>query len=249
MPAEIQVYPDRDRLALATAEHFARSAAQHTAERGRFSVALAGGSTPKAAYALLASQDFAYLDWRRIHVFWGDERCVSPDHPDSNYRMARQALLDHVSIPAENVHRLQGEIPPKLAAADYEQELYAFFAPKDALIPQPRTFDLVLLGMGDDGHTASLFPGSPGLQTTDHWVVAVEHNNPPPPLVTRLSLTLPAINAADQVIFLVAGAKKAVRLKQVLMPESGEPSLPAQLVQPISGQLNWLIDAQAAALL
>ena len=152
---EIRIYPDTDHLARAAAEGFVALAAEAVGrrlpDRGQFSVALAGGSTPRAAYALLAAEE---VDWSRVHVFWGDERCVPPDHPDSNYRLAREALLDHVSLPAGNVHRMRGEMEPEAAAQAYAAELRAFFG------TQWPSFDLVLLGMGNDGHIASLFPGS-----------------------------------------------------------------------------------------
>jgi 6-phosphogluconolactonase len=257
---ELQILPDPASLARAAADHFASLAAQAIARNGRFSVALAGGSTPKAAYALLAGPAYAGLDWRRIHIFFGDERCVSPDHPDSNYRMARMALLDHVPIPPANIHRMPTELPPQQAASAYESDLASFFRSQSAISNQPvpdqgqsaipisQFFDLILLGLGDDGHTASLFPGSPALEVRDRWVVSVEHNHPPPPLVTRLSLTLPAINAAAQVTFLVSGATKAARLQEVTNPPpAGVPALPAQLARPVSGRLSWLVDQAVAS--
>jgi len=237
-----KIYPDRARLAQAAAEHITGLARSAIRVRGRFSLALAGGSTPTDTYRLLASAD---LDWEHIHVFWGDERCTPPDHPDSNYRMARLALLDGVPIPPENIRRMRGEIPPEQAAAEYEQILRDFFAPMTG--SKPRSFDLVLLGMGGDGHTASLFPDTPALEEKQRWVVAVPHEVPPAPLVTRLSLTLPAINAAAQVTFLVAGAGKADRLQEALAPPpSGRPALPVQRVRPTHGSLLWLVDRAAS---
>ena len=214
------VYPDADHLARAAAEGF---------------VALAGGSTPRAAYALLAAEE---VDWSRVHVFWGDERCVPPDHPDSNYRLAREALLDHVSLPAGNVHRMRGEMEPEAAAQAYAAELRAFFG------TQWPSFDLVLLGMGNDGHIASLFPGSAALRETARPVVAVtaEYQDRP---AHRVTLTLPAINAARQVLFLVTGAAKAETLWAVL--EGPAERFPAQLIRPTSGQLTWLVDTAAAS--
>ncbi len=258
-PPKVIVYPDSARLARAAAEHFVEQAARAIRQSGRFSVALAGGSTPKAAYALLASQTYAnHLDWEHIHIFWGDERCVPPDHPHSNYRMAWETLLQHVPIPAENIQRMPGELPPEQAVAEYEGALAKFFNGRKghdrldhsyppSTIHVSQSFDLVLLGLGEDGHTASLFPGSPALQVTERWVTVVEHHQPPPPLVDRLSLTLPAINAAAQVTFLVSGADKAARLAQVLSPADVQPPLPAQLVRPASGNLLWLVDTAAYA--
>ena len=157
-PKGIKIHPDPTSLARAAADHFVSLAVEAIAVRGRFAVVLSGGSTPKASYAVLATDErAARVDWSRVYVFWGDERCVPPDHPDSNFRMARQALLDRVPIPSGNVHRMRGELDPAQAAADYQQALLRFFAISSGDTP---SFDLILLGMGDDGHTASLFPGT-----------------------------------------------------------------------------------------
>jgi 6-phosphogluconolactonase len=245
--SNIRIFPDLSSLSKAAADHIRELARAAIQARGRFSLVLSGGSTPKMTYDLLTQ---AELDWTRIHAFFGDERCVPPDHPDSNYRMARQTLLDHVPIPDENVHRMRGEISPERAAAEYEQTLRDFFhaagAKRGSKLHDPNSFDLVLLGLGEDGHTASLFPGSPALQEKERWVVAIPHDGPPPPQVTRISLTLPVINAAAQVNFLVAGEKKADILKCVLAaPSTSHPMLPAQMVHPSSGNLHWLIDRAA----
>jgi 6-phosphogluconolactonase len=190
----------------------------------------------------------APLDWEHIHVFWGDERCVPPDHPDSNYHMARSAFLERVDIPEENIHRVRCEGSPEQAAAAYEEELRDFFTPESgSLSPQDLPlFDLIWLGLGEDGHIASLFPGTTAVKEHQRWVVAVEHRQPPMPMMDRVTLTLPVINAARQVTFLVSGASKAARLEQVLAPhESDEEPLPAQLVQPEDGNLLWLVDETA----
>jgi 6-phosphogluconolactonase len=229
---EIEIYADADALARAAAEHFVVQAAQAIAARGRFVVALAGGSTPCATYALLASDGFtAKVDWLRVHVLWGDERCVPPNHRDSNYRLAREALLNRVPIPNANVHRIRGELSPAQAAATYESEL-------ETILGADGRFDLILLGLGADGHTASLFPDTAALEERTRWAIEnhVEKLN-----AWRVTLTLPIINAARQVTFLVSGAAKADALARI---QAGEP-LPAGLVQPTEGRVMWLVDQQA----
>jgi len=231
---ELEVVSDAERLAQAAADRVVALASAAIVERGRFTVALAGGSTPEPAYALLGEQPLAQeVDWARVEVYWGDERCVPPDHPDSNYRMARRALLGRVPIPGENIHRIHGELPPREAAAAYRLEL------QDNLGVDGR-FDLVLLGMGPDGHTASLFPGTDALNEGEHSVVAVYVEKLD---AWRVTLTLPVINAAHQVVFLVSGEAKADVLARV---HAGEP-LPAAMVHPVDGQLTWLVDRDAAS--
>jgi 6-phosphogluconolactonase len=198
---------------------------------------LAGGSTPKATYEVLARDYAGKLDWSRVHVFFGDERTVPPDHEDSNYRMAHEALLSRV--PAGSVHRMRGELPPGEAAAAYEEELREFFGPDG--VP---AFDLILLGLGGDGHTASLFPETSALDVTDRWVVA----NPVLKLeTTRLTLTLPVINAARAVTFLVAGEGKAGALKEILEGDADPRAYPAKFIRPEGGDLIWMVDRAAAA--
>ncbi len=231
----------------AAADRVVGSAAAAIAARGRFDWALAGGSTPEQLYRLLASDAYAArVDWARVHVFFGDERCVPPDHADSNYRMAQHSLLRAVALPEANVHRMAGELPPEAAAERYEAELERHFG-LGVGSGFPR-FDLVLLGMGGDGHTASLFPGTAALAESRRWVVA---NSVPALGVTRLTLTLPVLNAAASVLFLVSGADKAQRLKQVLalLPAQSSPALPAQCVRPGGEPPDWLVDAAAGALL
>ncbi len=250
----IQKYPDASALAQAAAHNFVELAKKAIATQGRFSLVLSGGSTPAALYKLLASEPYAtQLDWGKIDVFWGDERCVPPDDPESNYRMANETLLRHVPIPPQNIHRMQGELAPQIAAQAYEATLREYF--HDA--PVARRFDLVLLGMGNDGHTLSLFPGSEAtkqamillsqpVQTQPHWVVAnyVEKFS-----TWRITLTTQPVNAAANLLFLVAGADKAKALQQVLTDPPQLPLLPAQLIQPSNGQLVWMIDEVAATLL
>ncbi len=204
---------------------------------------LSGGSTPHRLYARLASPPFrSRIEWARVHVFWGDERCLSPDHPDSNYRVAHESLLSKVSIPPQQIHRMRGEDPDLDRAAEvYEHELRRVFD----LTPNERPrFDLILLGLGTDGHTASLFPGSPALDETTRLTVAVHAAPPPAP---RLTLTLPVLNAAARVIFLVSGEEKAEVLRRVLQG-GASPDRPASLIRPADGPL-WLVDRAAAAAL
>ena len=231
-----------DRLAEDGSGHWVELAQKAIGSRGRFCVAVAGGNTPRDMYARLAgSRQTKQVDWGKVYVFWGDERCVPPDHPDSNYRMARDAWLAHVPLPDENVFRLAGELEPRLAATQYEATLRAFFGP--AGVPR---FDLVLLGLGADGHTASLFPGTDAVREADRWVIAtyVDHLN-----AWRLTLTPGVINAARHVTFLVAGDAKAQVLRDILTGPHEPDRLPAQIVRPESGKVLWLVDQAAASLL
>ena len=249
---EVEVQTDSTNLARAAAHYFVTLASEAIATQGRFTVALAGGSTPEATYKLLATDEFAErLDWSRVHIFWGDERCVPREHPDSNYRMAREAWLDLVPLPAGNVHRIRGELEPGQAASEYEEVLRVFFSvPSGEAETKGEVavacFDLVLLGMGDDGHTASLFPGTAAINEQTRWVTAhyVEKLS-----AWRITLTPAAINAASKVIFVVSGPDKASRLQQVLTGPYQPDSLPAQIVKPVAGRARWLVDSAAAALL
>src|SRR5947209_1865485 len=236
----IRVLEDPEQVAREAAGLFVRLSVEAVSTRGAFSVALSGGSTPRRVYELLASDDYrAQVSWPSVHVFFGDERTVAPDHPDSNFRMANEALLSRVALPARNVHRLNGVGDAAANASRYESELRAFFG--DAAWPR---LDLVMLGMGDDGHTASLFPGSAALAESQAWVAAnwVEKFQ-----TWRITLTAPAINAARRVLFLVAGAAKAERLREVLAGERDPSRLPSQLIQPRDGTLEWFVDRAAAA--
>ncbi len=239
---ETEILADASALAERAAELFVTLAAGAIARQGRFCAALSGGSTPLGLYARLVQPPYASLvDWSKIHLFWGDERCVPPEHPDSNYGAAWPVLLERALIPAANIHRIPGELEPALAARSYEQTLAAFFG--RLALP---CLDLVLLGLGDDGHTASLFPGSPAVAEKLRWVVEVEHRQPPTPLVSRVTLTPPVLNAAACGLFLVSGAAKANRLVQVLKGPYQPEILPAQIVRPQPGRLIWLADHAAA---
>ena len=241
---EIIVCRDVDKLNRKAAAQFIALANHASARSGRFAAALSGGSTPKALYTLLASPEYRdRVDWSGIHVFWGDERCVPPDHPESNFRMTREALLDRISIPEENIHRMPGEIEPGQAAADYEAELQKFFILAAGELPR---FDLIFLGLGEDGHTASLFPGSAALDDQDRRVATAYVDKLQ---AHRLTLTLPVINAAAQVTFLVAGQNKAVIVNELLGSDGTATNYPAAQVKPLDGRSTWLIAADAAALL
>jgi 6-phosphogluconolactonase len=238
---EVECFSDLADMLGVEAERVVARAVDAVARRGRFLFCLAGGATPKPLYELLASAPFTRsIEWPRVHVFWGDERCVRSDQPESNYRMAREALLDHVPLPQTNIHRIRGEDEPSEAAAAYENLLGDFFGNKKASITS--SFDLVVLGMGADGHTASLFPGSTAAQETHRWVVATPG---PQSGSWRVSLTPVVVNAAENVTFLVSGADKAERLKDVLEDEPPD-RLPAQLIRPTHGALHWMIDEAAA---
>ncbi len=240
-----RIYPDTESLARAAAAHFVSLAGQAVASEGRFTVALSGGSTPRPTYAQLATSELsAQVDWPGVHVFWGDERCVPPDNPDSNYGMARKTLLDHVPIPVQNIHRIRGELEPEEAAAEYELTLREFFSP--APENPAATFDLVLLGLGADGHTASLFPSAAELEEQPRWVVAHYVDKA---RAWRVTLTPTAINAATQVTFIVSGAGKAETMRRVLSGPHQPDLLPAQIIRPAMGSLLWLVDAAAAGLI
>jgi 6-phosphogluconolactonase len=234
----VHIYSSAEELARAAAREFAARAEEAIGERGRFAVVLAGGSTPETMYGILARDYIDRIDWSRVYVFFGDERSVPPHHEDSNLKMASEVLLDHV--PVGNVYRMRGELPPEKAAEAYEEELRTFFQTEDV----PR-FDLILLGIGADGHTASLFPETPALEVRDRWVVA----NPVPGLnTTRITLTVPVINAARAVIFLVAGEDKAEALKETLEGDADPRVYPTKLIQPPGGP-EWMLDQSAASLL
>ncbi len=240
---EVRLVADAAALADAAAQAIVDAAVESVAERGRFSIVLAGGATPRATYMRLAVPPLAErLPWDRTWVFFGDERCVPPDHAESNYHMAYEALLSKVPIPGERVFRLRGEAEdPEAAATDYARTLAGAFATPRGGLPR---FDLVLLGMGLDGHTASLFPGSPALKEVFRPVVAV--HAAAAVLPQRLTLTFPPINAAARIIFLVSGAEKAKAVKAMLRDGV---ALPAAMVRPLDGTLTWIVDRAAASLL
>ena len=243
---EIVIARDAALLATDAAGRFVAVAQDAVKKRGHFAVALAGGSTPAALYRLLAQGPFRdEVNWGCTSIYFDDERCVPPDHPDSNYRMAREALLDHVPIPKANIHRMPAELAPQDATAAYSSVLRREFDLRGSARPR---LDLILLGMGDDGHTASLFPGMPALEERRKLVAATPAPPYARPAVPRLTLTLPVLNAACCVVFLVSGASKAGAVAHALLsgPDSGDP-VPARRVCPREGSLVWLLDEAAAA--
>ena len=237
----LETVPDAPSLATRAAQIFSDCARNAVAKKDSFTVALSGGSTPRQLYELLADETREFREqilWQQCHFFWTDERPVAPDHPDSNYRMTWDAMLRHVAVPETNIHRIQGEKPPEDAAIEYEKELRTFFRLKDDESP---AFDLILLGLGEDGHTASIFPGTEVLNESRRlvaapWVAKMNSH--------RITLTLPVLNNAATIAFLVSGETKATILHEVL---EGKPAtFPAQAIRPTSGELVWLADSAAA---
>jgi 6-phosphogluconolactonase len=240
MKLDVRVFADVNELSLRVAEATVRTINESVQTNGNFSLVLSGGSTPRTLYRLLSSQFRDQIPWRKVHVFWGDERYVPLDDPHSNYRMARETLLDTVPCPPGNVHPMPAELSdPDTAARDYEETLRNYFS-RD----WPR-FDLVLLGIGEEGHTASLFPGSPALEETKRWVVAVKVPAEPP---RRLTLTLPALSHAANVYFLVTGSNKAQALHNILNRPPDPKNYPASGVRLARGTVIWWVDREAAAL-
>jgi 6-phosphogluconolactonase len=240
----VQVFTNKKDLARAAAELFSTLATEAVAERGRFSVALAGGSTPQALFSILAAPPYITdLPWPSSHIFWGDERLVPPDDPGSNFYHAAKLLLNHIDIPPANIHRVKGELSAAEAVEGTIEQLQ-HFAEDNRQWPR---FDLVLLGMGGDGHTASLFPGSPALEPDVFVkpVTAVYENRP----AQRITLTPALFNDARQILFLVTGANKAEALAAVLQDPPDWEKWPAQRIQPNSGVTTWFVDQEAASLL
>lgn len=246
---EILIFADLQELSRVAATRFVHAASDTIAQNGRFTVALAGGSTPKSLYSLLASDEFRnQVDWSKVYFFFGDERAVPPDHIDSNFRMASESLLNHIPIQKSQIFRMKGENSDVEAAADeYGQQLQQFFGLQSGTGPSPENFprfDLILLGMGPDGHTASLFPGTKALQergkpVTGNWVEKLNTN--------RITLTAPSLNRAVQVWFLVAGEDKAEPLHEVLEGQYQPETYPSQLIQPQNGKVIFMVDKKAAS--
>jgi 6-phosphogluconolactonase len=234
MNRTIEVLPNLDALVRRSLDLLLSNLHSAIAERGVFTIALAGGNTPKPLYEAIATQD---LPWDNIHVFWGDERYVPPTDPDSNEGMARHAWLDRVAIPPENIHAMPtDEADPTVAAQKHEQQLQSFFQTSSGAFP---ALDVILLGIGDDGHTASLFPHTEALKVSDRLITVGNKSGQP-----RITFTAPLINQARCVIFMVAGANKQTALAHILADDGDADLYPARLIQPL-GELWWLLDQAA----
>jgi len=228
-------------LAETAAEYFAEYARQEISAKGSFSVALAGGSTPQLLYECLASDPFKEkIDWNAVHVFWSDERYVPADHQDSNYLMARRAILENVAIPDNQIHRFQTELTPELAAEMYEDIIREKIPLSKTGIPR---FDLILLGIGSDGHTASLFPNTEALKENQRLVIS---NRISSQQVERLTFAVTLINTASRILILAAGKGKSRIIQKLFETHLGESIFPVQLVKPLSGNIIWLLDSEAA---
>jgi 6-phosphogluconolactonase len=240
MKGRLEVFEAMPDLARGAAERITVLLTDAITSRGVSSLALSGGSTPRSVYELLGSDEFrSRIDWNRVHLFWSDERCVPQFMPESNYRMVNESLLTKVSIRESNVHRIAGERKPKDAALEYEQEIKRLFELKNGQLPE---FDVILLGVGEDGHTASLFPGSAVIRERKRLVVAVYVKTLS---VNRITMTFPAINNSVNVIVLVSGKAKASIFQKVLEEENH--LYPAKRINPVSGNLSWLADTEAAS--
>lgn len=234
----IHVFANKEEASQASARFFVRTAKDAVQRQGRFSVALTGGSSPKILYQLLASEPFrSQVPWEQTHIFWGDERSVPHHDEQNNALMSHQLLLDHVPVPPAQIHRMSGEVPPDDSARQYGELLRKHFG------DQAPAFDLILLGMGDDGHTASMFPGTPVVHEKERLVkeLFLAGQN-----MYRITLTAPVINQARQILFQVFGEGKAAVLKQVMEGPYQPEKLPSQLIRPVNGELHWYLDEAAA---
>lgn len=237
---EILVFSDLEELSHMAASFLSCIAGTSIASQGRFTLAISGGSTPKRLYFLLGTEYREKVQWDRTEVFWVDERCVPAGLEESNYKSARELFLSKVPVKEGNIHRIRGEFPPEQEALRYEEEIRACFGS-----PGIPVFDLIILGMGQDGHTASLFPGSGPLKETGRLAVPVHLQRPETP--ERITLTLPVLNNAAHVLFLVSGPSKAGVIRDILEDKDKRDHYPAGLVNPAQGDLTWLIDREAAS--
>lgn len=237
---QVVIYPDTNTLSHEAAQYIVRLANEAIVSHGRFSIALSGGSTPRVLYGLLGDEPYrSQINWSQVEIFWSDERCVPPDSSDSNYQLAQEVLFSKISIPASQIHRMPADKPDRDAASlEYTQEMQRVFGTDG--IP---SFDLLQLGMGPEGHTASLFPHQPSLQEQQRLVMPVNVPKPPPP---RLTFTPPPLNAAKHVLFLVTGADKAEAVQAVLEGGYQPEEYPAQIVRPPHGDVTWMLDTAAA---
>lgn len=240
---KIVILNEPQELFVHAAEEIAHVAGEAVCTHGEFTISLSGGSTPAATFELLATRFQYSVDWKEVQFFWGDERCVPPDNKESNYGMADRTLLSKIELRPEQVHRMRGELAPEQGALDYEENLRRSFSIGADELPR---FDLILLGLGDNRHTASLFPGNPAIHESKRMVVAVDVDAEPR---QRLSFTPPIINNALRVMFLVAGKNKAEAVRDVIEGPRDPDKFPAQIVAPLDGELIWFLDAGAASLL
>jgi 6-phosphogluconolactonase len=242
MKSQIIITDDAAHLAKTGADIFTTTAKDCVTPKNRFTVALSGGSTPRAMHRLLAEEPYrSDIPWKKTRIFWVDERCVPVDDPASNYGLAKKDFLDRVPIPLEQIHPMSGGVPPEEGAKKYQEEMEAFFQMGEEDFP---VFDLIFLGMGKDGHTASLFHGKRSVVASERWVAAVKGGNPD---VYRLTLAYEVLNRAKEIYFLVSGKGKAPIVKTAI--ENKDAHLPAQKIQPIQGSLTWLMDREAASFL
>jgi len=238
---EIRVYSDISDLNQEVAADIIKQSQDAVSRHGRFALVLSGGQTPKSVYEILGTRYKTEPVWKYIHIFWGDERYVPSDHPMSNFNMVHKSLLEHIPLPSENIHLIRTtEKTPQKAAEIYEHELIACFKEN---IPK---FDLILLGLGNDGHTASLFPDSPALHEKDRLAVAVDE---PQKGDARITMTYPVFNNAKLVYFIVAGRNKADAVRQAMLPDNGYLSCPARGIRLIKGKVIWWLDEESAALI
>ena len=241
MNKHLHVYPKKEKLVAATAEYMVNSIGQAIEKNGLCNIALSGGNTPGGVFSMLAASPCRdSVDWDKLHLFWGDERMVPQEHQDSNFRMVQETLLNHIEIPDVNVHRIRGEIAPEKSAEEYAELLGAHF--KEDL---PH-FDLILLGLGEDGHTASLFPETDAVDECEKHAVAVFV---PKLSAWRVTLTLPVLNAAREVLFLVSGRSKSEMIQRIISMKQPAKELPATMVNPQSGELHWMLDSEAMVLI
>jgi 6-phosphogluconolactonase len=240
---KIVVVNDAADLFVHAAEEIAHIAGEAICTHGEFTFCLSGGSTPASTYELLATRFLNSIDWKGVRFYWGDERCVPSDDPESNYGMANRTMLSKLGLKPEQIFRMRGELPPAAGALDYEKQLQQSFGLGDGEFPK---FDLILLGLGDNRHTASLFPGNPAIHEAHRSVVAVDVDAEPR---HRLSLTPPVLNNAGHVMFLAAGQKKAEAVRDIIDGPRDPDRFPAQIVAPTDGEVMWFLDRAAASLL